>query len=95
MDRLKPNENIFKIEITESLQRTIYVEADSKDEALEKVIDRYDVGDIVLDDNDFVGSSIEDVVMDEVDMNSLRDIENLHYIRKDDEEVGGFAWLKE
>lgn len=95
MDRLKPNKNVFKIEITETLQRTIYIEDDSREEALKRVIDMYDMGDIVLDDNDLVDSFIDDKDLDDGDIKALENIENLHYIRKNNEEVGGFAWLKE
>lgn len=44
----------FNIEITETLQRQIEVEADSYDEALKIVKGKYRNSEIVLDSNDFI-----------------------------------------
>ncbi len=49
----------FKVEITEYLQRVITVEADNKREAILKVKEEYDKGNIILDSNDFVTNEIE------------------------------------
>lgn len=48
----------FKIEITETLQRIVVVEADSVLEALNKVEEQYDNEEIVLDSNDFICKDI-------------------------------------
>ena len=45
----------FEIEITETLKKTVTVEADSKDEALQMVEDMWKDSDIVLDSDNFVG----------------------------------------
>ena len=47
----------YLIEIKETLSRTISFEADTPDEALEKVEEAYDEGDIVLGSEDFAGVS--------------------------------------
>lgn len=44
----------YKIEITETLQRTIEIEAENEDDALQGVKEFYDDCDIVLDANNFV-----------------------------------------
>jgi len=46
---------MYEIEINEVLSRVIKVEADTPDEALDKVQDSYYLQDIVLDSNDFYG----------------------------------------
>lgn len=48
----------YKIEITETLQRIVTVEANSVLEALNKVEEQYDNEEIVLDSNDFVCKDI-------------------------------------
>lgn len=45
----------FEVEITETLQKTVTVEADSKDEALQMVEDMWKASDIILDADNFVG----------------------------------------
>lgn len=45
---------IFKIEITETLQKVVEVSASSLDEALEIIKNKYNNEDIVLDSNDYV-----------------------------------------
>ena len=49
---------IFKIEITETLQKVIEVSASSLDEALEIIKNKYNNEDIVLDSNDYVDTII-------------------------------------
>jgi hypothetical protein len=49
----------FIFEVTETLQRLIYVEADTEHEAREEAEKRYDSREIVLDDSDFVAHSIK------------------------------------
>lgn len=49
----------FDIKITETLSRTVPVNAKSYDEALEKVEDMYDRQEIILDSSDFKGKIIE------------------------------------
>ncbi|MDY0266380.1 MAG: DpnD/PcfM family protein [Methanimicrococcus sp.] len=44
----------YQIEITETLQKTINVESENFESALEKVKRLYQHGEIVLDSNDFV-----------------------------------------
>ncbi len=48
----------FKVEITETLQRVVEVEAESKDEAVGIVHDKYRNEEIVLDESDFMGGDI-------------------------------------
>ena len=43
----------FEVTVTETLQRTVKVEADSKDDALQMVKDMYRDSEIVLDSDDF------------------------------------------
>lgn len=45
----------FSIEVKEVLRKIITIEADSYTEALEKVEDMYQKGDIILDSEDFEG----------------------------------------
>ena len=47
----------YPVEITETLQRTIEVEADSRADAEEKAEELWDKEEIVLDSNDFQGAS--------------------------------------
>ena len=51
----------FKIEITETLQRTVEVEAESLSEAICKVGTDYDKGEIVLGSEDFTGYEIKEL----------------------------------
>lgn len=46
----------YSIEITETLQKTVTVEADTSEAAMEKVMAAYDSGNIVLGGDDMVGS---------------------------------------
>lgn len=51
---------IFKIEITETLQKVIEVSTSSLDEALEIIKNKYNNGEIVLDSNDYIDTVIEE-----------------------------------
>ena len=53
--------SMFKTEITETLQRTIEVEAENEGDALRKVKDMYKNEEIVLDSSDFVGVEIKKI----------------------------------
>ena len=44
----------FRIEIAETLSRAIDIEADSEEEALQKVRDRYNAEIIILNSEDFL-----------------------------------------
>ena len=44
----------FKVEITETLQKTVEVEADNKEEAVHKVMKMYKNEEVILNDNDFI-----------------------------------------
>lgn len=50
----------YQIEITETLQKVVEVEARSLSEAITKVATDYSNGEIVLDGMDFVGYEIKD-----------------------------------
>lgn len=50
----------FNIEITETLSHIYEIEADSPEEALEKVKSKYFNGEIVLDENDHVETKFVD-----------------------------------
>lgn len=47
---------IFKVEITETLQKTYAIEASSASEAISAVKEKYYNQDIVLDDNDYIAT---------------------------------------
>lgn len=49
----------FEITIIETLSKSVTVEANNYDEALEKVEDMYEKEEIVLDSSDFRGKVIE------------------------------------
>ena len=51
---------IFKIEMTETLQKAIEVSASSLDEAVEIIKNKYNNGEIVLDSNDYIDTVIEE-----------------------------------
>ena len=53
--------SILKTEITETLQRTIEVEAENEEDALRKVKELYRNEEIVLDSSDFVGVEIKKI----------------------------------
>ena len=50
---------VFKIEITETLQRIIEIEAKNEEEAHRKVKEMYQEEEIVLDSSDFVETEIK------------------------------------
>lgn len=54
----------FKIEITETLQRTIEVEASSQEQALKHIREQYASGEIVLDSNDYVDTRFDPLERD-------------------------------
>lgn len=45
----------FEVTVTETLQRTVTVEADSKDDAIQMVEDMYQDSEIILDSEDYAG----------------------------------------
>lgn len=49
----------FDITVIETLSRTVSVDAENYDDALEKVEDMYDRQEIILDSSDFKGKVIE------------------------------------
>ena len=51
----------FNIEITETLQKTVEVEADNKEDAMHKVMKMYKNSDVILDENDFVDLNFKNV----------------------------------
>ena len=53
--------NKYKVEITETLQKTIEVEADNKEDAMHKVMKMYKNSEVILDDNDFVNLDFNNV----------------------------------
>ena len=53
---------IYKIEIEETLQRIIEVQAVDKCEALKKIHEMYHEGDLVLDYSDFKSAEIKEYV---------------------------------
>ena len=63
--------NKYSVEITETLQRTVEVEAENATEAYKKVNAMYCDEDIVLDSNDFIDFDI-DVVAEEKNLTIVR-----------------------
>ncbi len=51
----------YKVEITETLQKTVEVEEDNKEEALHKVMKMYKNEEVILDYNDFVDLDFKNV----------------------------------
>ena len=49
----------YYVSVTETLNKVVSVDAESKEEAVQKVQDAYDGCDIVLDNNDFCGKTVE------------------------------------
>ena len=54
-----PKEKLFKVEVTETLQRTIIVRARNESEAIGAVKDMYRKEDIVLDSSDYVDTDFD------------------------------------
>ena len=63
--------NKYSVEITETLQRTVEVEAENATDAYKKVNAMYCDEDIVLDSNDFIDFDI-DVVAEEKNLTIIR-----------------------
>ena len=80
----------YKVEITEYLQKTVIVEAETESDALDKVKEDYDKEKIILDSSDFVAKEIEiynpnkfisklDLLMERIDkFNKDRDWDQFH-----------------
>ena len=51
----------FKIEIVETLQKTIVVLSDNLENAIDKVREHYYNGEIVLDSNDFIETKFQEI----------------------------------
>ena len=51
----------YKVEITETLQKTVEVEADNKEDAMHKVMKMYKNSEVILDDNNFVDLDFKNV----------------------------------
>lgn len=49
----------YYVSVTETLNKVVSVDAESENEAVQKVQDAYDNSDIVLDSNNFVEEEIE------------------------------------
>lgn len=49
----------YKVQITEKLQRIVEVEADSEEEAMDKVEDMWNCGDVILTADDFKDKELE------------------------------------
>lgn len=49
----------YKVEITESLQRIIEVQAQSANDAIELIRQKYKKGEIVLSENDYISTEID------------------------------------
>ena len=53
--------NKYKVEITETLQKIIEVEADNKEDAMHKVMKMYKNSEVILDENDFIDLDFNNV----------------------------------
>lgn len=51
----------YKVEITETLKKTVEVEADNEEEALHKVMKMYKNEEVILDYNDFADLDFKNV----------------------------------
>lgn len=71
IERKEKTMNKYSVEITETLQKTIEVEAENATEAYKKVNAMYRDEDIVLDSEDFIDFDI-DVVAEEKDLTIIR-----------------------
>ena len=49
----------YKVTITETLKKTVTVEAESRNEAHQKVSDQWDNSEYILDADDFIGVEFE------------------------------------
>ncbi|HET8860207.1 DpnD/PcfM family protein [Marivirga sp.] len=72
---------IFKVEIQEFLSRIVEIEANSIDEALDKVNQSYRNQEIVLDSNDFISNRIEAIQQQSlIDFDTLSNGDNFYMI---------------
>lgn len=55
------NKTIFNIEITETLQKIIEIEADNEEDALHKVMRMYKNEEVILDYDNFVDVSFKNI----------------------------------
>ena len=53
--------NKYKVEITETLQKIVEVEADNEKDAMHKAMKMYKNSEVILDDNDFVDLDFKNV----------------------------------
>lgn len=60
----------YYVSVTETLNKVVSVDAESKEEAVRKVQDAYDNSDIILDSDNFAGEHIE---LDEEDQEHWRE----------------------
>ena len=56
---MEENKKTYKVTVTETLQRTITVNAHNEYEAVQKVQDLYNNEDIILDSNDHINTDID------------------------------------
>lgn len=59
----------YKVTITETLKLTVEVEAENKLEAEQLVSDKWDIGDYILDEHNFIGAEFEAIPAEEGDSN--------------------------
>ena len=59
IEQIVNEKKTYKVEITETLQRVIEVEAKSEEEALETIEEQYRDEEIVLDYGDFMGYDVD------------------------------------
>ena len=62
----------IKVEITEVLQKTIEVEAESKSEAINKAKEQYYNGEVELDASDFVDTEFEIIQEGVIQMKNVK-----------------------
>ncbi len=79
---MKENRKTYKVTVTETLQRTITVNAEDELDAVQKVKDMYNNEEIVLDSEDHINTDIDVKNIDKnINANkddiSLEDLQNL------------------
>lgn len=79
---MKENRKTYKVTVTETLQRTITVNAEDELDAVQKVQDMYNNEEIVLDSEDHINTDIDVKNIDKnINANkddiSLEDLQNL------------------
>lgn len=62
----------YSVEITETLQRTVDIEAESYQEAFRQVNKSYKDGEIILDSSDFIAYEISILSKEERDVSRIR-----------------------